>query len=524
MPRKDKPLPFILLLLSCLALSPLSSAIPASAAAQPTPAVRLSGGEVCFSQTGRCLHGIFLAYWDAHGGPALFGYPITGELQEGGSTVQYTERARLEWHQEYRDTPNEVLLSLLGTQLAGGRTDAPFTRVVQRAVSPYFAETGHTLAAPFLSYWQGKGGLPVFGYPISEPFNEKSATDGKTYLVQYFERERMEYHPEAAGTGNEIQLGLLGREFYSRMYGSAPPPPATPNAVSIQALQQMAREGDDLKIVGTVAKTAAYTQYAITYKSGNLLITGQMYVPVGGGPFPVMIMNHGFLTTEEYTTGMDSRRESPFVASNGFVAIHPDFRNYAGSSKDPDADINFSAYGWADDTLNLVDAVKRSNLAFLDKARIGMWGHSNGGLVSMMAYVAQRTPDIKAFVLFAPTSSDYTDNFNRWTRPNTHLADQIRARHGWPEDNPLFYKNLSVGPFFSQAVTKGPILLFHGTADTNTPFAWSQNTASLMKAAGVNITFVPVQGENHLFSDAAWRGGVASQFLAFIDKYVKGSR
>ncbi len=73
-------------------------------------------------------------------------------------------------------------------------------------------------------------------------------------------------------------------------------------------------------------------------------------------------------------------------------------------------------------------------------------------------------------------------------------------------------------------MTKGPVLLFHGTADTNMPFSWSEQSAALMKDAGIDITFVPVKGENHLFSDAAWRGGVASQFIAFIDKNVKGVR
>ena len=142
----------------------------------------------------------------------------------------------------------------------------------------------------------------------------------------------------------------------------------------------------------------------------------------------------------------------------------------------------------------------------------------------MMALVSQRQPDIKAFVLFAPTSPDFADNFNRWSRPRTDLALQVKERHGWPEDNPAFYQGISVGPHFKDAVTKGPVLLFHGTADTNTPFAWSERTSSLMKDAGINVTFVPVKGENHLFSDSAWRGGVASQFLNFIDKYVKNAK
>jgi dipeptidyl aminopeptidase/acylaminoacyl peptidase len=81
-----------------------------------------------------------------------------------------------------------------------------------------------------------------------------------------------------------------------------------------------------------------------------------------------------------------------------------------------------------------------------------------------------------------------------------------------------------VGPHFAEAVTKGPVLLFHGTGDTNTPFSWSERSAALMEDAGIDITFVPLRGENHLFSDNAWRGGVATQFLNFIERHVKNAR
>jgi dienelactone hydrolase len=514
------------LALGCILLALSLAQLPARSTQSlqaPKPAVRLTGGEKCFAETGRCMHGVFLGYWQSHGGVAAFGYPITDELLENGRTVQYAERARFEFHSENRDTPSEVLLSLLGDELAAGRTDPAFQRAGSRG-GIYFEQTGHNLPEPFNAYWQANGGLAVFGYPVSEAFAEKSATDGNVYIVQYFERNRLEYHPEAKGTSAQIQRGLLGTEFYGRTYGSAAPPPATPDPVSMAALRDMMRWGNDLAIKQTVATTLSYTQYAITYRSGNLTISGQMYVPVGNGPFPVMIMNHGYIPASQYTSGEDSHRESPFVASNGYVAIHPDFRNYAGSDDDEDATTNLTAYGWADDSLNLVDAVEHSNLPFLDKSRIGVWGHSNGGQVGMMDLVAQQRDDIKAFVLFAPTSSNMADNFDRWMRPSADQSGQIEARHGLPETNPSFYEALSVGPAFKQAATKGPVLLFHGTADTNTPYQWSVRTAALMKDAGLDITFVPVQGENHLFSDAAWRGGVASQFLSFIDKYVKNAK
>ena len=65
------------------------------------------------------------------------------------------------------------------------------------------------MAAAFAAYWQATGGLPVYGYPISEAFTETSGTDGQAYLVQYFERNRLEFHP-ALPDAFRVSLGLLG--------------------------------------------------------------------------------------------------------------------------------------------------------------------------------------------------------------------------------------------------------------------------------------------------------------------------
>jgi hypothetical protein len=164
-----------------------------------------------------------LEYWESKGGLAQFGFPISPELVEEGRTVQYMERARLEWHIENKGTEYEVLAGALGSDMADARAalgEKQFGRVEKPADGAvrYFAETGHTLAAPLRAYWEEKGGLAVFGYPLSEAFQERSATDGKTYLVQYFERNRLEYHPENKGTANEVLLGLLGVQEYERRY------------------------------------------------------------------------------------------------------------------------------------------------------------------------------------------------------------------------------------------------------------------------------------------------------------------
>jgi hypothetical protein len=74
----------------------------------------------------------------------------------------------------------------------------------------YFPETGHSLAHGFKAFWDQNGALPVFGYPLTDEFAQQSSDDGKTYTVQYLERQRFEYHAENAGTPYAVLLGRLG--------------------------------------------------------------------------------------------------------------------------------------------------------------------------------------------------------------------------------------------------------------------------------------------------------------------------
>jgi hypothetical protein len=169
----------------------------------------------CFSETGYCVSGAILDYWERNGGLPVFGYPIGDahiETVEGTWTgiVQWFERDRLEDHGR-----DGVLAGRLGArylELIGRPWETLPIATPNHSLPPcrYFGETHHSLCGVFLSYWVANGGLERFGYPISEPLDE--IVEGRTYQVQYFERRRMEYHPENAGTAFEVLLGLLGRD------------------------------------------------------------------------------------------------------------------------------------------------------------------------------------------------------------------------------------------------------------------------------------------------------------------------
>ena len=177
-----------------------------------------------FPETGFTVAGRFLTYWEANGGLAINGYPISEErderLEDGNVyRVQYFERVRLEYHPEYA-APNDVLLGQFGRRIHPA--DPPAEQIVG---AQYFPQTGHNLSdltrdrrtvVNFGRYWQNNGGLRQFGYPITEIIEER-LEDGKVYLVQYFERARFEYHPEHAGTPYEVLLGQFGRRILAEV-------------------------------------------------------------------------------------------------------------------------------------------------------------------------------------------------------------------------------------------------------------------------------------------------------------------
>ncbi len=210
----------------------LLSAFEPTSAADPAQPPGL-----CFSETTKCVRGLFYAYWVENGGLAQQGFPITDEFNEISAAdgkpyrVQYFERARFEYHPEKVNTPYVVLLGLLGQEQF--LTKYPAGRPPSATGETCFNETNRCIRGSFYNYWQKNGGLAQNGFPISDEFEEANPTDGKTYLVQYFERARFEYHGENAGTPYEVLLGLLGQESFSRRY---PNGPTGDNAPAVQPI------------------------------------------------------------------------------------------------------------------------------------------------------------------------------------------------------------------------------------------------------------------------------------------------
>ena len=267
------------------------------------------------------------------------------------------------------------------------------------------------------------------------------------------------------------------------------------NPVSLEALSQKEFIGSDLVLEKVLGENNKFTRYFITYKSGELKISGIMNVPKGEGPFPTLVLAHGYIDPAIYTTGRGLAREQKYLAERGYVVLHTDYRNHAESDDDPDIDINFRL-GYTEDVINAALALRNSDFSFVDKERIGLLGRSMGGGIAFNSMVVK--PGLfDAYVAFAPTSSNVVDNFNRWTRMNFEIVKEIENRYGLPDDNPEFWKGISAINYFDR-VTE-PLLILHGTEDESCDIKWSETTTKVLQESGKSVEFIKYEGEKHAF-------------------------
>lgn len=284
-------------------------------------------------------------------------------------------------------------------------------------------------------------------------------------------------------------------------------PPQDPDPISVAALAAADLTGGDLRLGAVRERAAGYTSYDVTFASTTagegttpLRISGVLNVPTGRGPFPAVVLAHGYIDPASYVRGQGMTRERGFLAQQGFVALHVDYRNHAESDVDPRVETAVRL-GYAADVVAAVHALRDSSDLRVDPDRIALFGRSMGGGVMLKALAAE--PRLfAAGVGWASVSSLEAENFEQFQRPDAPLA-QLRAgfrgRHGLPGEDPAFWRGLSSRPVLDQ-VTE-PVLLVHGRFDDTCPPAWARATQRALTQAGVDST-LEWYDDGHAFGPA----------------------
>jgi len=270
-----------------------------------------------------------------------------------------------------------------------------------------------------------------------------------------------------------------------------------PSEFSLQHFSTMLLSGTGLTLEKVLADNASYTRHSIYYYSNNTKVSGIMNIPKGEGPFPLLILNHGYIDPKIYTQGRGLKREQDYLARQGFAVLHTDYRGHGPSDANPDpTDIADGAIGYSMDSANAILAVREANLPTVDATKVGMFGHSMGGGVTMN--IATSRPDlIDAVVLYAPVNGDAWQNFLRWRADSDEAARETLAALKTRAENPSGWDAISYATRLANV--DDPILLFQVTNDKDVPIPWSDAMPENLPPPGRATDQPLYRGEGHEF-------------------------
>jgi dienelactone hydrolase len=294
-------------------------------------------------------------------------------------------------------------------------------------------------------------------------------------------------------------------------------PPNPYPVYRFSALAEQAFTPQPLLVLEQLESTPQYTSYLVSWDVPELdtgqskHVTGQLNIPSGNGPFPIVVMLRGYVEREEYTTGVGTKNAADALARNGFITISPDFLGYGRS--DPESnDILLARFSRPVVVLQLlrnlqqpqlrVDKMAPLSAELMDQVttrvfasdRIGIWGHSNGGQIalSILEITGQRYPT----TLWAPVSKPFPYSVMYYTDELDDQGKYIRQQLAWFENtlknNVLEYSILS-----QPERIIAPVIVHQGGADDAVPLVWSEQLASKLEEAKVDVELYTYAGADH---------------------------
>lgn len=296
--------------------------------------------------------------------------------------------------------------------------------------------------------------------------------------------------------------------------------------LSIASLRSGIYPGSDIAIIRELEPGSNYRRYLTTYQSEGNTIYALLTVPTGQKPptgWPVVVFNHGYIPPKEYRTTERYIAYTDAFSRSGYILFRPDYRGHGDSGGQAVGAYGSNAYSI--DVLNAVASVKR--YADADPGRIGMWGHSMGGFITLRVMVSSR--DVKAGVIWGGVVGSFADMFANWRRSPTTPPPAPSGMRGWrqslvekygePEKNPTFWDSISANAFLADI--SGPLQLHHGTADESVPVSFSETLKRQMESAGKQVELFIYDGDDHNLTANLYTALARS--VAFFDRYLKPS-
>lgn len=258
------------------------------------------------------------------------------------------------------------------------------------------------------------------------------------------------------------------------------------------------------------------TEWTFTTSDGTP-IDGTMTLPPDFNPekkYPLIVYYYGGTSPSQH--GLLHPYVPQLYASRGYVVyvLNPS-GTYGYGQEFSARHVNAWGKRTADD---IIEGVKKfcAEHPFVDEKKIGCMGASYGGF--MTQYLQTQT-DIFAAAISHAGISDVTSYWGEGYWGYTY--NSVAAAESYPWTNPELFTRQ--GSLFNADKIHTPLLLIHGTADTNVPIGESIQIFNALRVLGRDVEFISVDGENHTSGSFpfAKRQIWHDTILAWFAKYLK---
>jgi len=269
------------------------------------------------------------------------------------------------------------------------------------------------------------------------------------------------------------------------------PTPDPYAGLTIADLRSRAYGGGEIQFEAEQRVSPSFSRYEFSYPSDGLTVHGFLNLPRGAGPFQAVLVLHGYIEPEEYETLTYTTRYADALAAEGFLVLHPNYRNYPPSDPGP----NSFRVGYAVDVLNLIaliedQAGQPGPLEDADPESIGLFGHSMGGGISLRVISAQAP--VKAAVLYGSMNSDEQLNFEK-------IYEWSEGARGLVELNTPPQDLARISPVYYLDGVQAAVSIHHGEDDSLVPPEWSEDLCRRLTALGKTVECFSYPNEPHTF-------------------------
>lgn len=273
-------------------------------------------------------------------------------------------------------------------------------------------------------------------------------------------------------------------------------------SLAIEALRARDYPASELTIEQTLEPGANYQRYIAYYSSDGFRIYGLLTVPnveMPEGGYAAILFLHGYIPPNTYITTADYVATQDGLARSGLVTFKPDMRGH-GRSEGVATGAHFSET-YVVDSLNALSALEAHDLVNPD--RIGIWGHSNGGLIGLRMIAV--TDRVKAAVFWAGVVGSYVDMLETYIPRISflqRLSPPVIDEFGLPSENTDYWN--AIDPFFYLDDIITPVQLHHGNSDSSVPMELSISLNNALLAADKDVELFQYPGMDHNFFGEAF--------------------